>query len=312
MAKTQAATKLKSFSDIGIVAAPPASRVVTAQVKSAEGAKQWLDTQIRHGKSEIFAIKQTLTESLARELLSPARNPDNRTVLKGTVNLYKKAMEAGHFDSMNGESIHISQDGLLNNGQHRLEARLLAGTDLPFLFTFGLSRNARKTVDQARNRTAKDFLAMNGYADGAAIASVALMLYQWRTKQKISIHSDDRIGVSETAAYAEENYQQIAQSVRLIPRVGSSSTGGLPVLSFMHLICAEKSLEVATDFFTRLVNGNDLPKDSAILALSVRLRRRERLTRAERVELMLRAWNAHREKRQMTVIPIHRQLPQPI
>jgi hypothetical protein len=306
MAKTQ----LKSFADLGVYT-PPA-RTPIAQIRSQEGARAWLDTQLKRGRSEIFSIKQTLTEALARELLSPDRNPDNRTVQKGTVNIYKKAMVAGHFDSLNGESIHVSVEGLLNDGQHRLEVRLLAGIELPFLFTFGVSRSARRTIDQGRNRTAKDFLTMNGYAEGAAIASVALMLWQWRLKQKVSIHSDERIGVSEIAEYAENHYQQISSSVRLIPRAGSASTGGLPVLAFMHLICAEKDLETATDFFTRLVNGNDLPKDSAILALSVRLRRRERLSRAERVELMLRAWNAHREKRSMTVIPIHRQFPLPI
>lgn len=315
MAKAQAAataTKLKSFSEIGVFnGAKKPTTAMAASVKTTDGARAWLAAQIKRGQTEVFSIQQVLTEPLARELLTDERNPDNRPIRKMTVTEYKNQMEKGKFDSLNGDAIHISKEGLLNNGQHRLEASILAGKDLTFLFTFGLAREGRRTTDQGRNRTAKDFLSMDGYQEGQTVASVGLMLYQWRSKKRISQHSDDRLGISEIAEYAEKHYDQIFQSVRIIPRAGTQLTGGLPVLAFCHLICAEKDLVAANDFFTRLVNGNDLPRESAILTLSLKLRRRERLKRGERIELIIRAWNAHRSGRAMAQIPILNVIPEP-
>jgi len=300
--------------DIPVTAKPAFNDLV---LTTRDGAIEWLEANIRKGRDEgSFTTDEVLTGALARELLD--RNPNNRPASKATIEEMVTAMKAeigpNGFDAMNGETIKISICGLLNDGQHRLHARLDSGVDFRTRFIFGLPRESRLTIDQGKQRRAGDYISMGGKDRGMQVAQVALLLYYWRTFGSIKKPGGRsgkilRPGPSKMAQYANENYELITRSLDAVPRDGLKFAGGLRLVGFTHIAFAEKSFGDATDFIHRLVTGEALSERSPVRVCRERLFRSERLRREERFELMVRAWNAWREKRELATIPLHNRLP---
>lgn len=295
----KAAVRLKNFTELKTVKVTP------------ESPGPWLRAMLARGQTERFTVEALMTSELARLLLE--RNEGNRRIAKTKVASLAHTMKLGKFNALNGETIQISKCGHLNNGQHRLHAVLDSGVEQPFTLMFGLDREARLTVDQARGRTVADFLAMRDLPDGYLVSAVALMLYQWRNFRKVSTDAGYRISMSDLADYAEANYDQISQSVRIVPRAGAGLVGGVPVLAFAHAIFGEIDMEMATDYITRLVQGHELERGSPLLAVRNRFLRRDLTRRADRFELLVRGWNTMREGKQAASFTVARYgIPQPI
>ncbi len=279
---------------------------------SGPEARRWFEAMLRKARREgAFMTEEILTASLARLLLEV--NPDNRPVGRAKVEELAASMKNGAFDGMNGQTIQISEDGLLNDGQHRLHAKLMAQVDFKTRFMFGLPRDARMTIDQGKQRTAGDYLTMDGYKDGAAAAAVGVMLAQWQhegTLRRTGGGTAWRLARSEVADFTRQNYELIATSLAAIKRrPGMAYFGGIGLLGFTHVLLAEKHFQGATDFIDRLVGGFELSEDSPITVVRRRLMTEKRLDREEKFELILRAWNAWRRGDKPKQLPINKRIP---
>jgi hypothetical protein len=263
-----------------------------------------LRAQLLRGQKERFTVETKLTAELARLLLES--NDGNRRIAKSKVASLAHTMKLGKFNALNGETIQLSKCGHLNNGQHRLHAVLESGVEQIFTLSFGLERDARFTVDQARGRTVADFLSMHDLPDSHQVSAVALMLYQWRNFRKVSTDSSYRVSMSDLADYAQANYDQISQSVRIVPRAGAQLVGGVPILAFAHAVFGEIDMEMAADYITRLVQGHELAKGSPLLAVRNRFMQRNLPRRIDRFELLARGWNAMREGREVASFSVAR------
>lgn len=305
---------LPSFQSLKDVAVPvkPKPAFNDLVLTTRDGAIQWLEANIRKARDEgVFMIDEILTAALARELLD--RNDQNRIVSPSIVGEMVNAMrtEIGQhgFDSMNGETIKISICGRLNDGQHRCHAKLESGIDFRARFLFGLPRESRLTIDQGRVRRASDYLTMGGHESGTKIASVALLYHYWITlgsvkKPSGAVRTQRRPGPSAMAEFAKAHYDKIKRSVDIVPKDGLKMLGGFGLIGFAHMIFAEKDFAAATDFIERLVKGTDLSERSPIRVCRERLFAGTRLLRHERWELILRAWNAWRENREVSMLPV--------
>lgn len=309
---------VKSLADLKPAVEAKAKTVAVREAElsttTREGAQQWLEHNIRKARDGVFMAEEILTASLARELLE--RNDDNRRVSPSTVSEMVSCMKSGDFDSLNGETFKISVCGLLNDGQHRCHAKLESGVDFKARFIFGLPRESRKTLDQGKGRSTADYLSMDGVEAAGHIAPVALLLYYWRRLGNIakptggSRSASLRPGRSQMAEFAQANLEQIKASLHVVPRDGCAKLGGFPIIAFAHLVFAEKNFAAATDFIDRLVRGYELEERSPILVCRSRLMAGDRLKRHERFELILRAWNAWREKRQVATLSVLNRYPE--
>jgi hypothetical protein len=275
-------------------------------------AREWFEAMLRRAKREgVFVVEAMLTASLARLLLDC--NDNNRPVQSAQVALLCNDMRNGHFDGLNGQTIQISICGQLNDGQHRLHAKLESLTDFSTRFMFGLPRESRLTIDQGKQRTAGDYLSMEGFKQGASAAAIGVMLAQWEmdgTLRRTGGGSAWRLSRSEVAAFTSANYERIAISLQAIrPRPGISLVGGIGLLGFVHVILAQRHLQGATDFIDKLISGAELAENSPINVLRRRLTSEKRLQREEKLELILRAWNALRRGETPKVLPIHKRIP---
>lgn len=277
-------------------------------VSTHRGALAWFEEHVALGKAadEPFMVKQMLTPALARILLD--NNPDNRKITESLVEEYANAMIADSFDSLNGEAIKVAGSGELNDGQNRAAALLKAATELPFLFIFGVTRESRTTLDQGKMRTSRDYMVMDGYGT-TTVAHAAASIYLWQYRQFGTIRKRDRPTRSQIAKFAERHFDQIDESMKIIPRRNSGVFGGMALLTFAHLLFAEADRVKADEFMIGLLEGINLQEDSPIVSLRSRFSREKRLTRWERLEMMIRAWNAYYEGRELQNIICKGNLP---
>ncbi len=278
-------------------------RLGGAGAEETRRMEAWIEQQIERGKAEPFCPVVTLTPVLATLLMS--RNEGNRNLSPaGLGRFVRDAQEAGW--SLNGETIVISREGLLNNGQHRCMAVIETGIPIRTFMAFGVTRESRLTLDQNIARTLGSYLKMNGFADATAAGSVASYIWQYEhlegkrlgntaaerpTKaQGLAIAERDR-----EASEASSNHVSISDSLALI-HDSKSIIGARSILAFCHWIIANRSGRVAADsFLTKLIEGTGLQRGSPILYARNRLQNKnERFRANEKIELILRAWNLHR------------------
>lgn len=157
----------------------------------------------------------------ARELLK--KNKRNRKVAQATVEGYAADMVAGLWQ-LTGEPIQIGSKGTILNGQHRLHAVILAGTDVTFSVLYGCSEGNFKVIDQPRKRNAVDLYVIDGGKLGdvnRVVGTAAAMLR--------GIGGGDRARAWEVAKHARDNedvIDEVVQALRSDIQSWSSAVSG--------------------------------------------------------------------------------------
>lgn len=278
-----------------------------ANASDARRALAWFEDRVRRGRGGVVTETVKLTPALAELLLS--KNPDNRNLRDRLVEIYAADMRNGDW-SLNGEGIKVSLDGLLNDGQHRCQAVVRSGRSIDTLITFGLARDSRMTVDQGGVRTAGNYLAMSGVENSNVVAAVAGMVWQLQTLRRISRGGHDKPTKAQVRMTARQ-HPEISASIKGIPshaRVGRSQS----VLVFCHYLLTQRvaAREDVDAFFRRLVLGESLTRNDPIYHCRERLISNQRMMLDEKVEIILRTWNAHRKgQKQTKCSPVLGELP---
>lgn len=118
-----------------------------------------------------------MNPSLAEKILS--LNKKNRNVSESNLSSTVHKMKNGKWHE-NGESIIIGSDGVLKDGQHRLEATIKSNHVWRAVLVTGVSPLVMSSIDTGKNRSASDVLAINGYTNAALKASVSKMILAGR------------------------------------------------------------------------------------------------------------------------------------
>lgn len=100
-----------------------------------------------------------LTPAKAAELLK--RNTNNRNVKKERVLMYAHEIANDNW-TLNGESIKISSNGEVLDGQHRIMAVIKANKPIKTVFISDLQKEVITTIDTGVGRSGGDVLSING------------------------------------------------------------------------------------------------------------------------------------------------------
>lgn len=254
----------------------------------------WFAERVKRGEKEIFSEVATITPSIARHILE--NNKDNRLISSPLVANIANDIAEGRWE-MNGEAIIISNTGLLNDGQHRLNAVIEANRPIRTTITFGVPRKTRFTVDMGRARTTGDFLGMEGAKNRHRAAAGALLVGLWQ-KGVYGRHGAVRGTVYITRQGVRQIYWglqkqfdaacEFVESAAFLKRWAPATSVAAYVI--LHQI---NNVE-ATVFFHHLRDGDDLKRNDPILVLRAHLLANERLASHEKLELFFRYWNAWR------------------
>lgn len=252
-------------------------------------AKEWVDVQIeKASRIGPFCEICTITPEIAKELLS--RNPENRNASSSSINRLSESMKSGDF-LMNGESIIVSEDGLLNDGQHRLMAVVEANAVIESVMVFGVRRDSRQTVDTGIKRTAGHVLAMHGAPSSDGVAAAIKVVLNYSTGTFLSaIRQSPQILAFYTA------HPEIVESVRIGCAINKRIGGSPSFWSAAHFLASIINKEKADEFFDLLESGLGLTKGSPVFLLRMRMEKqavsKAKLPSLEVFALTVKAFNA--------------------
>lgn len=120
-----------------------------------------------------------VTPELAKEWLDEA-NKRNRSMRYRIVGSYATDMAAEEWD-LNGETVKFDRDGVLMDGQHRLQGIVDSGTTQTLIVVRGLDPKGQATIDRNVTRKFSDTLKMD-YKEPNHLALAALVraVFMWQ------------------------------------------------------------------------------------------------------------------------------------
>lgn len=255
----------------------------------------WFAERVARGLKQSFSEIVSVTPDIAKRLLEV--NDCNRPIKPRLISRIEHDILNNQF-RLNGEPIIVSEDGRLNDGQHRLMAVVSADKTVESFMTFGVPRDSRFTVDMGDVRTTIDFLKMNTVANARDASIVAKNLFAYRNHLT---HQQQKAGIGKQDVVDEYNRQRVAIDAavaRFLKESFMRSTKTVPAVATAYVIISNSRVTAAVKreaFFTKLSIGANLDPQSPILHLRGKLLEKADydLRRTEtRVELILRHWNA--------------------
>lgn len=251
--------------------------------------------------TEVMSVSPAMAEKWL------GKNVRNRHVSQVRVGKYARSMRRGEW-MLTGEAIKFAVNGDLIDGQHRLLAVIEAGKTIRLLVIRGLPSDAQDVLDTGAARTACDQLTIHGHANGAVLAAAAKLAILWETGRFYVNQNEKAVSHREILNFAEGNHiLALACGRATAISKGSDLKASVAGAAFYELMQVDG--EAALEFFDRLADGVNLPASSPILALRNRLRAlRDDKTRVDSQALMalvFRAWNAWRDKKRLTALPLY-------
>jgi hypothetical protein len=267
----------------------PHDAAATARVTSA---RNWLEHCIRRSRTEIFSEEILVTPELAHLILKE-KNTNNRPIYPTKLEMLKSDMNNGRF-KLNGESVIFAKTGELNDGQHRLTAVAETGKPQRMIFLFGVNRDTRLTVDTGKARTAGDFLALKGeILYTSIVATTARLAIAYEKTSGESLGRPGAITTSEIFERVNDDGLLLEAAIYAGQHSHKFRSFIKPgYIGFCFYQFAKRKPQLAKAFMDKLRDGLQLKEDDPIYVLRQYLINRPKLTQKDRLEVVIRAWNA--------------------
>lgn len=274
--------------------------------RDIEAAKNWLWERIERGNLDgPFAEVGELDHGIAVELLE--NNHANRRIRTSKLAQYIEDMKSGRW-LLNGETIIVSKDGQLLDGQHRCFAALNVYDAPPATFLFGIDEEARKTLDTGAKRFASDILSLHGVRNGALAATMARMIIALEQGKRRQFVGRDRISTSVIVdrVMEDKKLQEAADHIHKMRRFPITGVT-VGVTGTAYYLLRKRNQEQAYHFIQDVFTPKPEPE-----AAKVTRQRLEGLAgtggRERRLEVFVRGWNMHRTG-EISMIPMVGELP---
>ncbi len=265
--------------------------------QSRTGTVAWLEDKIRQAETSPFAELVTITPAIAKHLLK--NNDNNRNIIERRVMEIADDIIAGRWQ-VNGETIIISRDGKTNDGQHRLNAVLLADASIQSLVFFGAERDSRLTVDMGKPRSVGDFLGMENIKNSSLAASVSKLHLAWGR----GIYGAGRAGYGTKQELREhyfEHEDEIVEAIKAVGHTKFATACGKTAIATGYMILHRINPTACREFFHKLLEDEGLKRGEAILQARTHAMEfsAQRLREWEKLELILKYWNSWRSGKSM-------------
>jgi hypothetical protein len=179
-------------------------------------------------------------------------NKHNRPITQSHVDRIADRIRAGKW-RFNGDTIKISEDGDVLDGQHRLCAIFLAGIAVETIVVYGIARDAFATIDTIRRmRSLGDTMALNHIPRYRNIVGSALA-WLIRYQRGIEQYRNPALRVENTDVEdALGEHPGMVQSVE--KAMGTRGVANPSLLAFLHYLTVRKNEAVAERFIDTLID----------------------------------------------------------
>jgi hypothetical protein len=262
-----------------------------------------------HARAAAAALAPTVsivevTPALAREWLG--RNTHNRNIRPTGVAALVRDMRAGRY-LLTGQGITFDRNGVLIDGQHRLNAIIEADVTVPLVVLRGADPDAQMAIDVNKKRTYPDHLALAGRTNATTRAAILRRAMLW--ERGIFVNQ----GGAFTPTYAEldafESTRPLINSavefaMHLRRELGMPpSIGGVAFYVFAGI-----DYDAAVDFLGRVADGENISRTHPAYAFRSRFTKEQaqggRIPESELLALLIRAWNAYRTGSELTKLQL--------
>ena len=226
-------------------------------------------------------------------------NKINRPLNDRHVRRIADQIKAGKW-RFNGDTIKISANNDVLDGQHRLWAIMEAKIPVKTIVVRGIEAEAFATIDTLRKpRSGSDILALLGVTGNRSTISVAL---QWLVRYQRKILEaykapSNRLENSDI----EEAYANNPGIVRAAERVSKLRSVGIPgINAFFYYVLTNRNPDLAERFLYTLENPSGVGVNDPFFRLRVHLiSNKERKDALVTIALMIKAANAAFEDREV-------------
>jgi len=248
------------------------------------------------------AIEQ-ITPAIAREMLD--LNHRNRSLSQPTVVRIAELIKRGEWMEDSTDAIGLDTDGGVVNGQHRLQAVVLADQPIRALVLRDVDPSVIKVIDQGRGRNLQQFLAMDGrYDNPTALAQALDWVYRIRYGFERILPQEDKPTVPQLLDLLDQ-HPNVQHSIPIAVSVWQPLKLHKGMVAAYHYAFATLAPEIADEFFDQLANGEFLERGDPVHTLRERLventsKPKER--QAKNFELaawIVKAWTAKQEGSQI-------------
>ncbi len=235
-------------------------------------------------------------------------NVKNRKITSSTWTRYARDMAAGNWQ-FTGEPIKFDTNGNLIDGQHRLLAIIDSGTTVLLPVVRGLQSRSQDVMDTGRKRSAADMLAMHGRENVSLLAAAAKWAILFDREQLYVDRKLRHVTHADILEYTQDN-AVLREAITCADTVRKQIDMRPSLLAASIYLTSRVDADASHEFYGRLADGVGLEEGSPILALRSRLRQikdnRAGVEPEAILSLNLRAWNAWRDSRRLTAIPLYR------
>lgn len=218
-------------------------------------ARVWLNEMISDQATR--AMVRAVDPPMARALLE--LNTSNRPASSPTLKKYEARMRRGW--KLTGETIIVSRNGALLNGQHRLHACISSGRTFQVFLVFGIDDDAFAFMDIGKTRGASDIFSIYGVSNAASMSAAALWVWKYQNT-----------GMLEPASWLKPTHDQLYEFFLEHQGLQKSYTAGhrfaenkvapQAIMTALHYLCSKVSRSAADDFFEKVATGIGLKKAS--------------------------------------------------
>ncbi len=259
-------------------------------------------------------ILQTITPEYAKELL--AKNTNNRNCKERVVRKYANEIKNDNW-KLNGETIKISKSGRLLDGQHRLNAVILANKPIQTYVIDNLDENVFDSIDIGSVRTSANILEIHTgktCKDPKTVSSALKLAYSFDNEDKsYHVASNREYPVSHTKLIELYNkYPNIEQDYDFIMKLTHVHRFLYKsVVLGLYIRMKEISHSDADRFWLLLNNMTGLNPDSPIVALQhkaisyMSTNAGKKMNRFTMVANIVHAWNCYRENKSVKYLRIN-------
>jgi hypothetical protein len=208
---------------------------------------------------------ETIDTERAKALIA-SNYQHNRRVSETHVNYLVHQINSGLW-KFNGESVVISKQGKLIDGQHRMHAVIKSGKPIQTMVVFGVDESSFDTMGQAKSRSVSDVIDV---ANATDVATVLRLIYNETHFGTVFRGTVD--GKQLTPSYANEFLQKhlgIIESASFSSGRASKVRQFVPrsVLTYVHYRAGLIDVKSRDDFVDKFLTGAGLNIKSPILAL---------------------------------------------
>lgn len=236
---------------------------------------------------KLTAAVETVTPEMASRLLGTMEH--NRRMRRRTVERYAREMMSGKWH-LNGEPIIIGHNGRLKDGQHRLNAVVMAKVSVPMLVVKGVAEEAMASIDTGASRSYGDVVTLRGGSTmGPQMASIARLWFLYENSQGMN----SKVGLSHQELDAIISAHPSIEDAAIRANRSPFRRHWAPsVLGFtFSYLCEKDDPEIAELFVSTVEKGANLDEDDPIFALRRRLIDAERRDSAMILALTIKAYN---------------------